>query len=115
MPPHCYIWTQAQTLIQDTDFTLTVKSENEMTFTRKASGMGWMEVGKAGPLFLRSVTPPSVGSKDKKTFDLAGGEGIRIAVVFQDPVLEAASESDTLHNSQSKVHLCPYFTVLECA
>ena len=51
-------------------------------------GKAWMEKGKFGSLFIKSVTPPMVGTNTPITYELGGGEGIRIAVVFQDPYLE---------------------------
>ena len=89
---------KAYTIVQGTDFDLAVLSANELTLTLK-TGKKWMEKGKSGGLFMKTVSPPGSASP----FELAGGEGIRIAVVYADPVVEKAMDYDTVHESQSKV------------
>jgi len=75
-----------------TDFDMVVESENKATLTLK-SGKSWRK--DAGLLMVKSVT---VGGKK---FALAGGVGIRVAVVLSNPVITAGT--DKYHESQSKV------------
>jgi hypothetical protein len=74
------------------DYTQEVLSPNKMVLSL-VGGRKWAKA----PSFL-IVKSVSIGGD---SFDLAGSDGIRIAVVMGDPVV--TSSSDKLHETQSKV------------
>lgn len=93
----------AETIRQDVDFKLTFVSENKLVLSL-LPGKKWMEDGKHGSLFVKSIiVPAKKEDKAEKSYELAGGEGIRIGVVYEDPLITTATERDTLHTTQSKV------------
>lgn len=75
-----------------TDYDMRVVSKNKATLTLR-SGKKWRS--EEGLLMAMSIT---VGGK---SYPLAGGAGIRVAVVLLDPSIEVGS--DTFHETQSKV------------
>jgi hypothetical protein len=74
------------------DYDMEVASKNMVNLRLKA-GKKWRN--EAGFIIAKSITV------EKKTFNLAGAEGIRIAIVLADPVVTASK--DTYHESQSKL------------
>ena len=74
------------------DYDLKVSNSNMATLTLR-QGKQWRT--EDGLLMAMSV------KVDKKSYPLAGGAGIRVAVVFEDPVILPGS--DNFHESQSKV------------
>lgn len=74
------------------DYELRVPNPNRAVLTLKP-GKRWRE--EEGLLMAMSV------KVNGKTYQLAGGAGIRVAVVLVDPSIDAGSEN--LHETQSKV------------
>jgi len=74
------------------DYDLDVQSKNKAVMKLR-SGKKWR--ADAGFIIAKSVTV------NKKTFTLAGVDGIRVAVVLADPTITAGAES--FHETQSKV------------
>ena len=74
------------------DYELEVQSKNKAVLRLKY-GKKW----RADPGFILASSI-RVGSKE---YNLAGSEGIRIAVVLQDPIITAST--DSLHETQSKL------------
>ncbi|MCL4419431.1 hypothetical protein M1146_05010 [Patescibacteria group bacterium] len=79
-------------LTVDKDYTLSFQSENKVDLKLKSSKK-WR--AEPGSLIAKSVT---VGGKK---FNLAQGEGIRVAVVLADPVITPSK--DNYHETQSKL------------
>lgn len=74
------------------DYDQQVESKNRVVLRLK-SGKAWNTDN--GMLIVKSIV------KDGKTFNLAGGEGIRVAVVLENPSI--TSENSLYHESQSKL------------
>eukprot|EP01034_Spumella_vulgaris_P024123 gene24123-30433_t len=75
------------------DYEMEVVSKNRVTLSLK-TGKKWRH--ETGNIIAKSTTV------DKKTYNLAGKEGIRVAIVLKDPLIFASAAS-VYHESQSKV------------
>lgn len=80
------------TLMKGVDYDLTFVNRNRVQLTLR-SGKKWRN--DAGFLVCKAVT---VGGK---SYNLAGGSGIRVATVLADPIV--ATGTDNIHETQSKV------------
>jgi hypothetical protein len=74
------------------DYDLVIQSKNKAVMNLK-SGKKWR--ADAGFIVAKSV------KVDGKSYNFAGSEGIRVAVVLADPVI--TSSTDSYHESQSKL------------
>jgi hypothetical protein len=74
------------------DYTMTVASKNKVQLFLK-SGKKWRK--EAGLLLVSAV------STGGKTYQLANGDGIRVATVLQDPSID--EDDENIHETQSKV------------
>jgi len=74
------------------DYDLSVESKNKAVLSLKA-GKKWR--AEAGFIIAKSI------KIDKKEYNMAGSEGIRVAIVLADPIVTASK--DTYHESQSKL------------
>jgi len=79
-------------LIENVDYTIEVSSGNRLVLSL-VTNRKWTK--EAGFLIIKAVNIG--GSK----YDLAGGAGVRVAVVLADPVIN--SGMDSFHETQSKV------------
>jgi hypothetical protein len=79
-------------LVLNQDYEMEVISKNKIVFYLK-NGKKWRK--EPGFIIARSV------KIDGKDYQLAGSEGIRIAIVLADPVITPSKE--TLHETQSKL------------
>lgn len=77
---------------QGVDYEMVVNNKNKITLSLK-QGKKWRS--DAGFIIAKKVT------LNGKTFTLAGEEGIRVAVVLADPVVNPGK--DSYHESQSKL------------
>lgn len=75
-----------------TDYNLEIISEHKAVL-KPVSGKKWRQ--DPGFIICKSVTT------DGKTHNLAGSDGIRVAVVLEDPTIKASTEE--FHETQSKV------------
>ena len=76
----------------NTDYTMDILGKNRVDLHLNA-GKKWRK--DAGLLLVSAV---NVGGK---TYSLANGDGIRVATVLEDPVID--SDDDNVHETQSKV------------
>ena len=74
------------------DYTMNVVSKNKVEVFLK-SGKSWRK--EAGLLIVKAV------STGGKTYQLANGDGIRVATVLADPSIE--EDDENVHETQSKV------------
>lgn len=92
--------SEALELKQNVDFSVAVVSPHNVVFSLLA-GHKWAKKipDTEFPMDLY-VTKVTVGGS---SFQLQGGYGIRIAMVFVDPSIEVCAESNHVHETQSKL------------
>eukprot|EP00607_Mallomonas_marina_P009587 CAMPEP_0182420276 /NCGR_PEP_ID=MMETSP1167-20130531/4954_1 /TAXON_ID=2988 /ORGANISM="Mallomonas Sp, Strain CCMP3275" /LENGTH=924 /DNA_ID=CAMNT_0024596015 /DNA_START=81 /DNA_END=2855 /DNA_ORIENTATION=- len=90
-------FTFEPSLKEGVDYTLYIANKNRAKMSL-VPGKKWSS--QAGFLIAKSVSVPQ-GVRAPKTYPLAGVDGIRVAVVLEDPVV--MSSSDSFHETQSKV------------
>ncbi len=79
-------------LMENIDYTMDIQGSNKVVVTL-VSGRKWSK--EAGFLIVKAVT---IGGQK---YPLAGDDGVRVAVVFADPVIN--SGTGAFHETQSKV------------
>lgn len=79
-------------LTENVDYTTTFVNKNKVSLNLK-NGKKW--ASEPGMLIVKAV------KVDGKSFPLANGDGIRVATVLEDPVIEEGD--DYVHETQSKV------------
>jgi hypothetical protein len=85
-------FTFSPPLTEGVDYTQTYVNKNKVTLNLK-SGRKWAP--ESGLLLVKTV------KLDSKSYQLANGDGIRIATILEDPTVEAGD--DRVHETQSKV------------